>query len=318
MNRKGVRGIIVLSSVWCCAGLFGFSVSGSLWMFYILGADMGLLGSTCLYLGANVIVQQSYSSQQASAVLGLVMAGSGIGGVIWSNLVPMLLNSFGWRMSYRILGLCWLTLPLLAALILGKQEMSGAFGNGITHMSGMSKKEAMKTLKFYLAVLVMCVISCASCISQQLPALLGNLGHADVNKLISIMTAGVAVGTIVEGLLCSRLGIKYSMVLVLFTYAVGFILLAVNAAIPVALVCLAFGSGSITTLMPILVRTIFGGRDYAAIWSVIISCSSVASFFGAPMWGMVYDIFGTYLPALIVMPVLLAASVACIFGAFKK
>ena len=70
--------------------------------------------------------------------------------------------------------------------------------------------------------------------------------------------------------------------------------------------------------MPIMVRTIFGGRDYAAIWSVIITCSSVASFLAAPVWGMVYDIFGNYLPALIAMPVLLAVSIGCVFGAFRK
>lgn len=318
MNKKGVRGIVFLSSLWCCAGFFGFSLSGSLWMFYILGAAMGLLGSTCLYLAANVIVQQSYSSRQASAVLGLVMAGSGIGGVIWSNLVPVLLASLGWRMSYRILGLCWLILPVLAALILGKQEMTGAFGHGVSISGGMSKKEAIRTRKFYLATAVMCVVSAASCISQQLPALLENLGHTDINKLISIMTAGVAVGTIAEGLICSKLGIKYTMVLVLGAYAVGFLLLATNTAVAAALVCLAFGSGSITTLMPIVVRTIFGGREYAAIWSVCISCSSIASFLATPMWGTVYDIFGTYLPALMAMPVFLAVSVACIFGAFKK
>ena len=318
MNKKGVRGVMFLSGLWVCAGLFGFSVSSSLWMFYILGAAMGLMGSTCLYLGANVIVQQSYSSQQASTVLGLVMAGSGIGGVIWSNLSPMLLEQFGWRMSYRILGLCWLILPILAALILGKQEMSGAFGKGITHGSGMSKKEAVKTMKFYLAAGVMCVVSCASCISQQLPAMLESMGHSDVNALISIMTAAVAVGTIMEGLVCAKLGIRYTMMLILGVYAVGFVMLAFNISAAVALVCLAFGSGSITTLMPIVVRTIFGGRDYAAIWSVVITCSSVASFLAAPAWGMVYDIFGTYTPALLAMPMLLVASILAIQGAFKK
>ena len=37
-----------------------------------------------------------------------------------------------------------------------------------------------------------------------------------------------------------------------------------------------------------------------------------------PMWGTVYDLFGTYTPALIAMPVVLAASVVCILGAFKQ
>jgi hypothetical protein len=67
-----------------------------------------------------------------------------------------------------------------------------------------------------------------------------------------------------------------------------------------------------------VVRRIFGGRDYAAIWSVVISCSSVASFAAAPGWGMVYDFFGSYTPALIAMPLLLTGGMVCLFGAFRN
>ena len=116
MNQHGVRGVILLSAVWCGAGFWGLSFSGKLWMFYILGGAMGLFGTTCVYLAANVIVQQSYSSKDASAVLGLVMAGPGIGGVIWSNLVPWLLEGIGWRGAYRIMGILWLTLAVVSAL----------------------------------------------------------------------------------------------------------------------------------------------------------------------------------------------------------
>lgn len=319
MNKHGVRGVMLVSAVWCCAGFVGFSFSGSLWMFYVLGGAIGLLGSTCLYLAANVIVQQSYSSRQAATVLGLVMAGSGIGGVIWSNVVPILLETFGWRVSYRFIGLFWLVLPLAAALILGKQEMSGMIGHAKSVSGGTSKKDALKSLRFYLAVLVMCILSAASCISQQLPAILTSLGEESrISFLISVMTAFAAVGTIAEGLLCSKLGIQKTMVLVLSMYVVGFLLLAFGGNVVIALICLAFGAGSIGTLMPIVVRTIFGGRDYAAIWSIVISCSSVASFVATPVWGMVYDVFGTYTPALFVMPVLLGLAVLAIFGAFKN
>ena len=60
------------------------------------------MGSTCAYLAANVIVQRSYSGTNASAILGF--AGSGIGGVIWSNVFPMLIASFGWRFGYPGMG----------------------------------------------------------------------------------------------------------------------------------------------------------------------------------------------------------------------
>ena len=101
MNRKGTRTVVLVSALWCCVGFWGLSFSSALWMFYIIGALMGFFGSTCVYLAANVIVQQSYSSRHVSAVLGLVMAGSGIGGVVWSNAVPPMLEAFGWRRASR-------------------------------------------------------------------------------------------------------------------------------------------------------------------------------------------------------------------------
>lgn len=320
MSKQGVRRVVLASAVWCGIGFWGLSFSRALWMFYGIGACMGLMGSTCVYLAANVIVQQSYSSRHASAVLGLVMAGSGIGGVIWSNVVPRLLGGFGWRMSYRVMGICWLVLALLSVIILGRQELTVTIGHAKTSGDGTSKKDALKSRKFYLSVILMCILCAASCIAQLLPSVLGGLGYDDaqIGKLISVMTAFVAVGTILEGLICSKIGILYTMLLVLVGYASGFVMLAMNGNAYAALICLAFGSGSIGTLMPIVVRTIFGGRDYASIWSVVISCSSVASFLATPLWGMVYDVFGTYKPALILMPILLSGGIAVLIMAFKK
>lgn len=319
MNSHGVRGVILISALWCCAGAWGLSFSSALWMFYLAGAAIGFFGTTCVYLAANVIVQQSYHSSQASAVLGLVMAGSGIGGVIWSNLFPALIASLGWRMGYRILGLIWLSLALLSALILGRQEPTAAIGHARTPGDSSSKREALRSLRFVLVAAVMCVLTVASCISQQLPALLGGMGHGSeqVSRMVSVMTAFSAVGTVVEGLACSKLGIRKTMVIVIAMYAAGYVLMSANTLVYVALMCLAFGSGAIGTLMPIVVRTIFGGIHYAAIWSVVITCSSVASFLATPVWGMVYDLSGSYGPALVTMPVLLGASIFALTAAFR-
>lgn len=198
---------------------------------------------------------------------------------------------------------------------------AGAFGNmkGIP-MDGTSKKDALRSHRFYLAVALMCILAIGSCVSQHLPSVLGEMGHdsAHIGLMVSVMTAASAVGTVAEGAICGKLGIKKTMLGVLIVYAVGFVFMGLRVNVYTALAFLAFGSGSIGTLMPIVVRRIFGGRDYAAIWSVVISCSSVASFIGAPVWGMVYDFSGSYRPALMAMPVVLAAGIACLFGAFRN
>ena len=320
MNGHGPRGVILVSGIWVGLGLLGFSFSGQLWMFYVLGAAMGLFGSTCVYLAANVIVQQSYSSKHAATILGIVMAGAGIGGVLWSNLIPKVLDSFGWRFGYRVVAVLWVSIALLAALILGKQETAVAFGHAKTGGNDSSRKEALKSLRFFQSAALMCILTVCSCISQHLPAVLGEMGYDStmIGVLVSVMTAASAVGTILEGIVCSKIGIRKTMIGILAVYAAGYCLMSFHTGTYTALVCLAIGAGSIGTLMPVVVRRIFGGVHYAAIWSVVITCSSVASFLASPAWGMVYDLTGSYRPALMAMPVLLAFGMICLLGAFKN
>jgi MFS family permease len=131
------------------------------------------------------------------------------------------------------------------------------------------------------------------------------------------MTGSSAVGMVLEGMLCSRFGCRRVLPAVVVGYAVGYLMLSSAGLAYPALVLMACGSGSITTLMPVMVRQVFGGRDYAAIWSVVITYSSVASFLATPVWGMVYDMFGSYAPALFTMPVLLGVSLLCLKKIFR-
>ena len=320
MNKKGVKKVVAVSSVWCCVCLWGFSVSNTLWMFYVAGALMGLFGTSCVYLCANLIVQKSYSSEGASAVLGVVMAGAGVGGVLWSNVTPWAVEAFGWRMGYRVLGICWLALIVLSDLVLGKEEQTEFVTHTGTASDHNPKKVALGSSKFYLSVIVMCALSVASCISQQLPSLLGGMGMdaGQVGMMISVMTGSSAVGMVMEGMLCSRFGCNRVLPLFVAGYAVGFLLLSFGVLTTPALVLLACGSGTIGTLMPVMVRQIFGGRDYAEVWAMVLTCSSVASFLATPVWGMVYDMFGTYGPALVAMPILLGISLLCLAKIYKK
>lgn len=211
-------------------------------------------------------------------------------------------------------------MALLALVILGKRDLTGGIGHAQTAVDGSSKQEALRSPKFFLAAYIMCAITVCSCISQQLPAVLGGMGRGEgeISLMLSVMTAFVAVGSVAEGVLCSRFGIVKTLTTVLALYALGFGLMALGIGVYPALVCLALGGSALGTLMPVVVRQLFGGRDYAAIWSVVISCSSVASFLATPGWGMVYDSFGTYTPALVAMPILLGLAVVSLTAAFRK
>ena len=84
------------------------------------------------------------------------------------------------------------------------------------------------------------------------------------------------------------------------------------------LALLAVGMGCVTTLMPILTRFTFGALEYAAIWSILSTASSIGSLIATPLFGMVYDASGSYAPAMIASSVALALSLGLMYLCFRK
>ena len=320
INRRGVKTIVLISGLWCSAGLMLFSFSDSLWMFYAVAAIMGMFATSCVSLCANVIVQQTFTGGQASGVLGLVMSGSGVGGMILSLIVPNLISSLGWRTGYRFLSLCWLVLVLGAFFLLGKQETSGGIGQRRTPIDGMTRAEALRSPLLYLLMIAIVTMTACSGIQQQVPSLLSGMGFGtgEVSLMLSVMTACLALGKILQGLLYSKLGIARGTVIMLILYGASYVLLMDASTVWSGLVTLAFGIGTITTLMPTVTRMIFGSREYPAIWSVLSTSSNVGSFATLPLWGMVYDATGSYQLALMASPVLIAIALGAMLLAFRK
>lgn len=320
INKKGVRGVLTLSAFWIAAGHFGFSFSTELWMFYAVAALMGVFGTSCISLSANVIVQQSYSSARASSLLGLVMSGSGVGGMIISLVVPGVIEGFGWRMGYRFLAVCWLVMVLAALALLGKQEMSGGIGQRKTPVDGMTRADALKSPKLYLMIAAIFALTTGCGIQQQLPSLLSGYGFdtGTVSAMVSLFTAALAGGKIVQGLLYGRVGVVRGGYVMIFVFAASYLMLREKALVYPALVALAFGMGSVTTMMPMMTRFAFGAREYAAIWSILTTASSIGSLIATPLFGVVYDAAGSYEPAMIGAAVLQIAALGCVWLCFRE
>lgn len=320
-GKKGSRKLILISAVWASAGFFLFSFASQLWMFYAVALLMGAFSTTCVMLCANVIVQQNYSGAQASSLLGLVMAGSGAGGMVFSLVVPKIIEGFGWQMGYRFLGVCWLVIMLLAAVCLGKERKaelpvgtSGAVG------LGMTRKEALKSPKLYLMMVAIFILAGCCGIQQQVPSVLTGMGYTagQASAMFSMMTASLAVGKVVQGMIYGKMGIRTGGIIMILVFAASFVMLMFRSLAYPGLVALAFGMGVYTTLLPMVARTVFGTREYASIWSMIAVAGSAGSIIANPAWGMVYDMTGSYNMAMVIAAVLLAAALAALLLVLRK
>lgn len=319
-GKNGVRNILLVSGLWTGAGLLLFSFSNSLWMIYAAAFAMGAFATTCVALCGNVIVQQAYMGPQASGILGVVMAGSGVGGMIFSLIIPGIIESQGWQFGMRVMALLWLTLLWLAAFTLGNvKPIQVSSGKGFVGL-GMTRQEALKSPKLYLQMVVILVVTACCGIQQQMPTLLGAHGYESgrVSIMMSVLTAFLAVGKVAQGILYGKLGIQRGGYIMILVFAAGFLALINKATVYPGLLLLAFGLGVYTTLLPQVARATFGTREYASIWSLIATAGSVGSMIATPVWGLVYDLTGSYTPGLIVAPLLLMVALGALVLVFRK
>ena len=309
-GRKGVRGILILCGLWGCGSLVAMSMAENLWILYGAGFLLGLLGTSCVSLCANVIVQNSFDARQASSVLGVVMAGSGVGGMIFNILIPNLMATASWQEAMRVMGLSWMGLLLTAAVLLGREKLpeqrNSAAGMGL----GMTRQEALKSPKLYLLIAVTVVITAACGIQQQQPSLLASYGFesGQVSLMLSVQTAALALGKIGQGILYGRLGVRRGGCVMLLVFAAAFATLLLKSLAMPGLILMALGLGVYTTLLPLVTRQVFGTREYGAIWGLLATCGSVGTIVANPIWGGICDITGSYGLGLAVMPLGLVAA----------
>lgn len=309
-GKKGVRGILLVVGLWTGSCMILLSLVTKLWMLYVVAFCMGLFGSTCVALCGNVIVQQSYFGPQASGILGAVMAGSGVGGMIFSLIIPGIMESFGWRMGFRAMGVCWMVLLWTAMLLLGKQTVQqGSKANGAVGL-GMTRAEALKSPKLYLQMVVIVVITACCGLQQQLPSLLSakGFGAGQVSIMISAMTAFLAVGKVGQGLLYGKIGIFKGGLLMMAAFGAGCLAMLSKALAWPGLLLLALGMGVYTTLLPQVTRRVFGSREYASIWGLVSTVGCAGTFIANPIWGTIYDQTGSYTLGLVGSAVLLTGA----------
>lgn len=317
IHKRGVRAVATVSAFWTALGLLAFSFCGTIWMFYLVGAFTGFFGTACVTLCAGVTVQTSYRGGAASRLTGIVMAGSGLGGMLVSFMLPGLIDDFGWRWGYRLMALSWLVLGLCAVWLLRGTQQSRAAGE--QQEDGMTRAEALRSTSLYLLIPVIFLLSAASGVQQQLPAVLSAAGldTAQVSLSMSGFTAALALGKILQGMLYGKAGPKTGGTVMVICYASGFFLLSRGNVLP-GLLALAFGMGTVTTLMPIVTRAVFGGREYASIWSILSAVSNLGAMTAAPLFGMAFDMTGSYSGAMTVAAVLLIPALMALMAVFRK
>ena len=319
ISRLGSRKILLIGSLWGGIGLAGFSISRSIWMFYLFGIWLGIAVAGCTSLIAAVIIYDWFG-EQSGTPMGITMAGTGICGILQGFLMPNLIGSLGWQTVYRLMAICWIVALLLAAILTGGRSPAPAPKKTEDTPKETGRVPFSPALVLFLIITLVVALPGLFIHHMQSHYTQQGVDASTVGLFMSVFNVFVITFKISLGVMFDRLGSVKTVTLALTVFSVG-LLLALSSSpvlLFVSLAMLAFGMSSETVLPPLVTRNIFGAEDYAVVYGRVAMAYNVGAAFASPLWGAIYDSAGTYTPGLLVSPAVLLFNLALMIRLMKK
>ena len=331
LERRDAR-LCVGGAVVVIAVAFGWlSFTQSLWQFYVGAAAMGIGVGLLLFLAPSTLINRWFA-KRAGVLLGVVMAFTGVGGVVWSSVGGMLIQSIGWSATYLSFAvLSIVTLPAALFMVASRPEDKGLapFGadeaacraegsaddgaasgtaaqgaaSGAAGVSaGIPASQAFKMPVFFL-ILAMCfMLNFGMYVYFMIPSYMNTLELSIAMPLLGATASSVAMaGQTVSKLALGVVGDARPYVSTVATISlgvVGVVLLFVGGGSAVLLYVAAFVYGcfyGITNVMtPIITRRAFGDAEYPVIYSRVSMAASIGSVVSGFIWGASIEATGGY------------------------
>lgn len=313
MSNVDLRVILSAAVVIDGAALIAMSFFTAVWQFYVAGVFLGIGTAPLIYLAVPTLIN-SWCKKKVGFFIGLCMAFTGIGGVIFNPVGTALIASGpeGWRMGYLVFGIIVLvvTLPFTLFIVRSKPADKGVRPYGAEEVAesedgaaavpekGVSANKAMKSAAFFAVAAFCGLITLNQTVYQFLPSYVTSLSGtipelaAYTGLVASACMAGQAIGKVVLGGLNDR-SAKLGMATGIGLGIVGVVLMMMLPGVAVLLMVGSFLFGFVyactTVQTPLLTRTVFGSRDYTNIYSRISTVGTLCGAIAAVFWGWIID-----------------------------
>ena len=300
-------------------------------------------GYGCAFTANTMATVAKWFVRRRTTALGLVMAGSGLGGVL-VPVLALLIDGSGWRTAALVVGVVLFVVGTPLVLVLRTSpESCGLLPDGEARSTRpisaqaaarasaeqaaspiaraefeMTTGEAMKSRAFWFLTLATSLgaIAQSALVVHAIPYLSGiGMDAALAASAVGAMSVISVGGRLFFGWLGDRLPKRWVMAGVLTLQVAG---LAVFASITEPwqvfpfLALFAPGYGGAYPLRPSIQGEYFGRRSFGAIQGVLLSINAFAAFFAPIFLGTMFDALGDYRLALWVITGVVALAVPAI------
>ncbi len=299
-DRFGARATVLISVPLFAAALAGVALVGTqIWAFYALALLVGCLGTGVSLMTYGRIINGWFHAGRGTA-LGIIAAGTGVSAIFAPRMMQAVVDKFGWRFGFVMLGVIALLIwPLVAAWLIERREV--AEPGDMRPVPGLTVDEALRTLAFWLIAAGLLLSNAALGANIMLIPFLssGGLSRADASMFAGLLGLFTMAGNLALGHTIDR-GVPVSRLLAgaLAVQALGFALLGATGvryavlAIPVIGFCI----GGATASGGYAIARYFGLKSYGQLFGLLGIAIGVGIGLGPVAFSWLHDLTGQYGP----------------------
>lgn len=332
IDRFGARRIALPGAIIFCAATALLSLAPSTvwiwWSMWVLVAMGGVMIKPPVWTTAVT----SLFDKGRGLALAVTLCGTGLASTLMPNVATWLIDHYGWRLAYQLMGLLLIvvTFPIffifLSSAADRKRRAVTAIESPATETVGSTVREALLSMRFAKLTLAGFVFTTGALgiTSNMVPILTSmELSRAQAAGVAGLAGLTSVVGRLSTGVLIDRYNSNVvGGIVVLFPMiACGLLLLAGGGAtglvLPAAIV-LGLAIGAELDVIAYLTARHFGTARYGTIFGTVSSVWALAVTVGPTFANYIFDKTGSYAPALWTFIPLFAIASLCLFtlGAF--
>lgn len=276
MGKFNIKILMLIGVLMCGGAFFIYSIAPSIIYFYAAAILMGCSVSLTCNIPVAILIKDWFSGKNEGLALGIAYVGSGAGTMIMTPVYSYIIETIGWRASYRFAAIiiAAVLIPLVLFVIKRHGDHKASTTEAIIDPSMISLSDVLKKpcTWFVFTGFVIISLSNMAILSQGIPYLIvKGFESADAAKIISLASGALIIGKIILGKLIDTIGSKKAtlissvclMICILSMWCTG--LVANTGTIIVFVVSYAIGASSATVSIPSIISYMFGKCDFGSI-----------------------------------------------------
>lgn len=276
---------------------FGWLVGGlttSVPMFYLFFGVVNGIGSGLIY-NSSVATGLKWYPEKKGTMSGLLLMSASIGPFLTSRFGEILCNGLGLgAKGLSVIGAAYIVLVWAVGWIMtvpGKDWVAPPIPASVTNLEKADREygplEMMKTLRFWLMIVLMCLASMTGimfvgALSGIAQAQLG-VGTAAASWIVGISALANFVGRMGFGRVCDRLGEAKTVLIILVVTILSLFIMKNAFTIPLFITCLIFigaAFGGVLVCFPPFTQKVFGMENSGVNYGIMFLGYASGSYFG--------------------------------------